>query len=210
VGKVPPSPVFGDRVTRLATALGRELEENTRRALTSYLSLLAEWNQRIDLTAARTDDELVDLMLADALVLAARLPSGATVVDVGSGAGAPGLPLALARPDLRITLVEPLQKRVAFLRTVLGTLLAEGGAPVVVRARGEELKAQAFDVAISRATLSPERWLALGHELAPRGDVWVFLAREAPPGHAVRQASEDFRYVWPLTHVERRAVRYAA
>ena len=61
-------------------------------------------------------------MLADALRPRAAHPRGARVVDVGTGAGAPGLALALLRPDLRVTLVEPLGKRAAFLRTVLGAV----------------------------------------------------------------------------------------
>src|SRR5207244_4408464 len=107
--------------------------------------------------AARGGDELVDLMLADALVLATRLAPGARVVDVGTGAGAPGLAIALARPDLVVTLCEPLAKRVSFLRTVLGTV---GRTDVtLVAKRGEELAADAWDVAMARATLAPPSWL---------------------------------------------------
>ena len=195
--------------SRVALGLGPRVDDETRRALGNYLALVLKWNGRMDLTAARHEDELVDLMVADALLLAARLPPGVAVVDVGSG-GSAWTSLGLARPDLRITLVEPLQKRVAFLRTVIGTLFPAASGPKVVRARGDELPRGAFDVAISRATLSPDRWLALGHELAPRGDVWVLLAREPPPVHPERNAAEDVRYRWPLTQVERRAVRYCA
>src|SRR5437870_4377425 len=85
-------------------------------ALRRWLDLLVTWNARIDLTAARSEAELVDLMVADAVVLAARVPSQARVVDVGSGAGGPGLALAVLRSDLAVTLVEPLAKRVSFLR----------------------------------------------------------------------------------------------
>src|SRR5579859_2669444 len=91
-------------------------------AVQTWLELLQQWNERTDLTAARSPEELVDLMLADALVLAGRLESGARIVDIGTGAGAPGLALALLRPDLRTTLVESSSKRVSFLRTVLGSV----------------------------------------------------------------------------------------
>lgn len=194
-------------------ALGRSCPEAiadaARRAAGAWIALVASWNARVDLTAARTEDELVDLMLADALALAARLPQGARVIDVGTGAGAPGLPLSMARPDLRLTLVEPLQKRVAFLRTAIGAILAPEARPVVVRGRGEDVarRGERFDVAISRATLAPERWLALGAELAPV--VWVLLAREAPPEVAGWRITDDVRYHWPLGGAERRAVRYA-
>lgn len=210
-----------ERVTRLVKALpgvplpggdaAETVPQGVHRALGAWIGLVSTWNQRIDLTAARTRDELCDLMLADALVLAARLPAGARVVDVGSGAGAPGLPLAIVRPDLRLTLVEPLQKRVAFLRTAIGSVLPAGARPEVVRGRGEDLtgRKETFDVAVSRATLAPEAWLALGSALAPAGDVWVLLAREEPPATPGRAIADDVRYAWPLTGAERRAVRYA-
>ncbi len=100
---------LGALVSRAAAALGgTPLGEPIRDAIALWLERLEEWNARIDLTAARSREELVDLMVADALVLAPRMPTGARVVDVGTGAGAPGLALALLRADLRVTLVEPL------------------------------------------------------------------------------------------------------
>jgi 16S rRNA (guanine527-N7)-methyltransferase len=129
---------------------------------------------------------------------------------VGTGAGAPGLPLALARGDLAVTLVEPLQKRAALLRTVAGSLAAGIARPAIVRARGEDLAARGerFDVAVSRATLPPPAWLELGARLAPAGEVWVLLAREEPPRGEAWTIAEDIRYRWPLTDKERRAVRF--
>ena len=172
-----------------------------------WLKLMIEWNARIDLTAARTEGELCDLMLADALALASRIPQGASVVDVGSGAGAPGLPLAFVRPDLRVTLVEPLAKRISFLRTVIGTV---SRADVrLERARGEQVAGE-WDVAISRATLPPPAWLALGATRITRnGSVWVLLAKEDAPAHPEMHVVEEMEYAWPATGVTRRAVRYA-
>src|SRR5580693_8737859 len=128
---------LGALVDRTASGLSATLEEPARTDVLVWLDRLKEWNARIDLTAARSDDELVDLMLADAIVLSAQIPAGARLVDVGTGAAAPGLALALLRDDLRVTLVEPAGKRVSFLRTVLG---AVGRADVTVeRGRGEDL-----------------------------------------------------------------------
>ena len=179
-----------------------------RPAVERWLDLLREWNARIDLTAARGPDELADLMLADAVLLANHVPERARVVDVGSGAGAPGLALALLRPDLAMTLVEPLAKRVSFLRTVIGTL---GRTDIVLaREKGEAVAAGAeggaFDVAISRATLPPAAWLPLGLRLAPAA--WALLAREEAPGVASARIDADLSYSWPLTAASRRAVRY--
>jgi 16S rRNA (guanine527-N7)-methyltransferase len=87
--------------------------------------------------------------------VAPLVPVGANVVDVGSGAGLPGVVLALARTDLRVTLVEPLLRRVSWLQDVVDDL---GLASVtVVRARAEELPGQAFDVATARAVAPLDR-----------------------------------------------------
>ncbi|MBW2459201.1 MAG: class I SAM-dependent methyltransferase [Deltaproteobacteria bacterium] len=216
-----PAGRFGDLVLEV---LGEQASEGRAAAssITSWIDAVASWNQQMDLTAARDDRELVDLMVADAAVLAAAVgpPSGdrrRTVVDVGSGAGPPGLPLGLLRADLEMTLVEPKQKRAALLRMTLGRLgsaAAQGGETAVARpriqvlqARGEAVQGR-FDVALSRATLAPPAWLELGAKLAPDGDVWVLLAREDAPElegwHQVRQIA----YRWPLTGAERRAVCY--
>ncbi|MBX3206500.1 MAG: class I SAM-dependent methyltransferase [Labilithrix sp.] len=194
------------------SALG--VPESALEPIEGWLDLLRQWNRRIDLTAARSDDELVDLMLADALVLARRepallIPEGASVVDVGTGAGAPGLALALLRPDLRVTLVEPLAKRISFLRTVIGTL---GRTDIVLRRERVldvvQSSPGAWDVAMSRATLAPAEWTPLALKLAP--SAWTLLAREEPPEIPGAKLAEDVAYTWPLTGAARRAVRYEA
>ena len=130
---------------------------------------------------------LCDVLFADALV-AARLPAvseGVRIVDIGSGGGAPALPLALLLPNAHFTLVEPRRKRVAFLRTAIGTVALGGRATVIEGRLGAPrvdgtLEAFAADLAMSRATFAPEQWLALGIRLAPR--VMVFSAdRNEPP-----------------------------
>ncbi|MFO0617461.1 MAG: RsmG family class I SAM-dependent methyltransferase [Polyangiaceae bacterium] len=191
------------RVERVATALGGDVPGAALDRVVAWCAMVKETNARIDLTAARSDDELVDLLVADAVVLAGRVAKGVTVVDVGSGAGAPGLPLALLRQDLEVTLVEPLDKRVSFLRSAIGRAAAGARLPRVVRGRGESLVGKGtFGVAISRATLPPDEWLALGSRLA--ADVWVLLATTPlTTGEPV----EAVDYVWPLTGVARRAVR---
>src|SRR5262245_57629553 len=83
-------------ISSVAGGLGGALEGEAVSRIASWLDLVATWNAKVDLTAARSPEELVDLMLADALVLARHEPSGRNVVDVGSGAGGPGLALHLA------------------------------------------------------------------------------------------------------------------
>jgi len=198
-------------ISAVARRLGTALEEQAVPRAAAWLDLIATWNAKVDLTAARHTDELVDLMLADGFVLARHLSPGCRLVDVGSGAGGPGLAISLARPDLTVTLVEPLQKRVAFLRTVLGQPTMADHAPRVrvVRQRGEDARGESFDVAVSRATLAPAAWLALGAELVvATGAVWVLLAREPAPQMEGWRVTHDESYRWPLTGAERRAVRF--
>jgi 16S rRNA (guanine527-N7)-methyltransferase len=190
--------------------LGVPLPRGASAKVALWLDRLVEWNARVDLTAARSADELVDLMLSDAMVLSSRVPEGATVIDVGTGAGAPGLALALLRPDLRVTLAEPLGKRAAFLRTVIGAL---DRLDVVLEARTGEAMAKAnpggWDVALARATLPPPAWLDLASKLvAPGGSAWVFLAKEAAPSRAGMKPAGAFDYAWPLTGALRSVVRY--
>ena len=205
---------IGARVERVLAALCAEAAPAAREALVTWMALVEDYNRRIDLTAARDTDALCDLLLADAAWLAPRLPREVSVVDVGTGAGAPGMAVALLRADVTVTLVEPLQKRVATLRAAIGRVLpilgAGARAPLLRRERGEDLvkRAETFDVALSRATLPPPEWLALGATLAPRGSVWVLLAEAEAPALVGWSVAEDETYRWPLTDRVRRAVRY--
>jgi 16S rRNA (guanine527-N7)-methyltransferase len=203
-------PLIERAARALAEDGGAALDADRARQIGTYLDELVTWGRRIDLTAARTAEELVDLTVADALVIAGHVvhrPADGprSFVDVGAGAGAPGVPLALLWPSGRGTLVEPRDKRVAFLRTVVGRL----ALPIeVVRSRSEALPARGWEVAVSRATLPPPAWLAEGTRLA-RDAVWVLLAREGPPSIGGWCPIVDFAYAWPLTGVGRRAVCYA-
>ncbi|GAA4433036.1 16S rRNA (guanine(527)-N(7))-methyltransferase RsmG [Actinokineospora soli] len=112
--------VFGDR-TQLAVR---------------FVELLTEHGVPRGLIGPREVDRLWDRHVLNSAVVAEALPADARVVDVGSGAGLPGIPLAIARPDLDVTLVEPMARRVAWLREVVETLGLS--SVVVVRGRAEE------------------------------------------------------------------------
>lgn len=185
-----PAANFGDR---------------ERERVARYLELVVQWGERVDLTAARDEDELVDLFVADAVVLAATTSDMEDWVDIGTGAGAPGLPLQLFRPNLQMCLVEPRAKRVAFLRSAVGALAADDIR--VVRGRAEAVRDGAHEVAVSRATWAPDRWLVEGARLARR-HVWVLLATAEPPTLPGWQVDAHCRYEWPLTGVSRSALRF--
>lgn len=140
--------------------------------LLAFCQLLLKWNASLNLTGARNLADLVQDHLADAFVLGAKVPLGAQVVDVGSGGGLPALPLAVLRPDLKMTLVEPRTKRVAFLRTAIREL----GLNAVVHAGKVEDWSGSPDVAVSRATFAPEVWVSMALGLVrPHGVAYALL-----------------------------------
>jgi 16S rRNA (guanine527-N7)-methyltransferase len=149
-----------------------------RDALDRYLALLTTWNRRINLTGARDPEEIRRKHFDDSFAVVAHLPAEAKrLVDVGSGAGFPGAIIALARPELEVTLVESNQKKVAFLRALVRELSL---ANVLVMAeRIEALRErdgfQPFDVAISRATFSVPEWLELGPSLVGPGGLVIAM-----------------------------------
>jgi len=170
-----------ERAQAAAGAPRKPLTAGAAQLLVRWLEHVSAWNRKIDLTAAKNSVELAELGVLDAAIIARRIGEG-TLVDVGTGFGAPGLAVSLLRSDLDVTLVEPLAKRASFLRTMIGAL---GLAPRVRvhEGKGEALasKGATFATAISRATLAPEEWAKLGATLAPHGEVVVLVARSAVP-----------------------------
>ena len=200
-----PPEGFQSRVEQALSSFNLPaVSARAKEQLIAYCELAVTWNQRVDLTAARSADELVDLLLADAFAISAARPGdqGERWFDVGSGIGAPGIPLALLAP-VNMTLIEPRTKRVAFLRTAAGAL----GRPdiTVSRSRSDEFLAASCDVAVSRATFPPPEWLKEGARLATRA-VWLLLAKAGVPDLDDRSILADVTYSWPLTGAQRRAV----
>ena len=132
------------------------------------------------LIGPREVDRLWDRHLLNCAVVAQAVPPGVSLADIGSGAGLPGIPIALARPDLRVTLVEPLLRRATFLSEVVEDLGLDHVE--VVRARAEQLHGQrTFDVVTSRAVAPLERLLGWCLPLtAPEGVVLAMKGASAP------------------------------
>jgi 16S rRNA (guanine527-N7)-methyltransferase len=195
------------RILRVLAAFGGPVHPSQVEQLSRWAARVQEWNGKMDLTAATTPDALSDLLVADAAALAASdaLEPGQRWTDVGSGAGAPGLGLAVLAPRVHMTLVEPKAKRVAFLRGTIGEL--ELSQVTVERCRSSDLSPGLCDVAISRATMKPEAWLAEGARLSGRA-VWVLLADGPAPAGFGWRVDREVRYAWPLTGAPRVALRY--
>jgi 16S rRNA (guanine527-N7)-methyltransferase len=171
-----------------------ELGAPTLSALARYSSRLLEWNERINLSGARNLETLTREHLADALALTPHLPASGSCIDVGSGAGLPGVVFAIVRADLSFQLLEPSQKRRAFLATITRELGLANVAISAERAASHiERVGAVYDFAISRAVFQLAEWLALGVALVRPGGVVAGLAG----GDGVTDAparSEHYRY----------------
>ena len=97
------------------SALGLDVDERARAALLDYLGLLEKWNKTYNLTAIHEPERMLTHHLLDSLIIAPQVGAG-PLLDVGSGAGLPGIPLAIARPGLRVTLLDASQKKCGFMR----------------------------------------------------------------------------------------------
>lgn len=162
-----------------AAALERGLVElplslpgDARQRLLQYVALLAKWNRTYNLTAIRTQQEMVSHHLLDSLVILPHLPvpqSRPALADAGSGAGLPGIPLALARPEWHVTLIESSAKKAAFLRQAAIELRMRN--LVVQETRVERWHpALGFAVVVSRAFSGLAQFIsACRHLVGPQG-----------------------------------------
>jgi len=167
--------VLQDQLERGIEALQLRLPDNAVRKLQDYLSLLVRWNAAYNLTAVREPEQMVARHLMDSLAV---LPfvQGESLADLGSGAGLPGIPLAVARPDIEVTLVDSNGKKARFLREVARALPLPNAR--VAQVRAEDLEGR-FDCMTARAFASLREMLEWGgHALAPQG-LWLALKGKA-------------------------------
>ena len=147
------------------------LDEEVARRFQAYLELLLRWNARMNLTAIRDPEGILSRHFVECIACARALPRGiATLLDLGSGAGFPGIPIALCRPEISVTLAESQSKKAAFLHEALRTVSVPAQ---VFSGRAEELDStfdcvtlravDRMEVAVRSASalLSPQGWLVL-------------------------------------------------
>jgi 16S rRNA (guanine527-N7)-methyltransferase len=131
-------------------AMGLALPQAAQEKLARHLELIAKWNRVHNLTAVRETDQMVVLHVLDSLSVLAHLERARSLLDVGSGAGFPGIPLAIARPELSVTLLDASHKKCAFMRQAKAELGLDNVE--VACERVESWKpAQRFDAVVSRA-----------------------------------------------------------
>ena len=145
---------FKEKMIINVDKLGINLSEIQLKQFYNYMNLLIEWNKKINLTAITEPDEIILKHFVDSLTISKYISDGTKVVDVGTGAGFPGIPLKIVRQDVDITLLDSLQKRINFLDEVINELNLEKITTVHSRVEdfGKNKKyREEFDIATSRA-----------------------------------------------------------
>jgi 16S rRNA (guanine527-N7)-methyltransferase len=180
--------VFADAITTRLAGIA-ELSSQQIVALEAHYQTLLRWNRSINLTSISGLEEAVERHYCESLFLAASLPPGPlSIVDIGAGAGFPGFPVAVLRPDCSITLVESHQRKSVFLREVSRTLPNIRVLPKRAEAVGEQ-----FDRAISRA-VSYEDLASILKILAQAADLLTGV--EEPPPEMAFQWSPPVALPW--------------
>jgi 16S rRNA (guanine527-N7)-methyltransferase len=140
-----------------------------------YAELLKGAGIERGLIGPKEGDRIWERHIANCIPITTILPENVRLVDIGSGAGLPGIVIALARPDLKVSLVEPLQRRVDFLNEVV----AELGIPVeVVRGRAERVKKQ-FEIVTARAVAPLEKLINISWHMIPKGGSLMAMKGES-------------------------------
>jgi len=170
-----------DALHRGVTELGLELPQEAEALLMRYVALLEKWNRTYNLTAIRKPAEVVSHHLLDSLAVVPHLPVPAegALADVGAGAGLPGIPIALARPQWRITLNDSSEKKLAFLRQAAIELELSNVA--VHSGRVEQWRPQPkFELVISRAFARLDEFRSRCAHLVASGGVLAAMTGAAP------------------------------
>lgn len=199
---------FKEKLGEEAKSIGINLDETALKRFEAYYNMLIDYNTRMNLTAITEEKEVIVKHFCDSLYLLTKyeIPKGAKVIDVGTGAGFPGIPLLIARPDIKLTLLDGLKKRLVFLEDVLKEteLCAE-----IVHARAEEGAVdkkyrEKFDVATSRAVARLNVLCEYCLPYVKKGG--VFLAMKGPA--AKEELSEAQKAIGVLGGITRDCVEY--
>ncbi len=184
------------RVTDIETALAGLEQAFPEGAAEKFAALLAElerWNSRVNLTAIRKPREMISAHLLDSLV-ARPLLQGDTVLDVGTGAGFPGLPLAIAEPAREFTLLDSNNKKIMFVQHAAGLLGLDN--VVAVKGRGEDYApGRRFDTVIARALAALPRLVEIAGHHVGEGGVFVALKGRYPAEELEQMSSTPWCHV---------------
>lgn len=158
--------------------LGCTLEAATQDRLLAYLALLSKWNRVYNLTAVHDTRRMLTQHLFDSLAVLPYIDAN-SLLDVGSGAGLPGIPLAVARPSLAVTLLEASQKKAAFLQQAVIELGLDN--VTVVQGRAQDYHpARLFPCIISRALTELDNFARMTQHLLAAGGRWLAMKGKYP------------------------------
>ena len=145
---------FVQKMNKYLNELQIKLNEKQLNQFFDYMNLLIEWNEKINLTAITLPEDIILKHFIDSITISKYIPQNAYLVDVGTGAGFPGIPIKIVREDIKIVLVDSLNKRINFLNEVINNLCLENIETVHARAeefgQNKQYREQ-FDVVTSRA-----------------------------------------------------------
>ncbi|MBI3782404.1 MAG: 16S rRNA (guanine(527)-N(7))-methyltransferase RsmG [Deltaproteobacteria bacterium] len=168
------SPI--DELRQQAHLIGIDVDDSAARQFTIYIETLLFWRERLSLTGADSAEKVVRDHILDSLFVARFVATGSRVADVGSGAGFPGLPLAIVRPAAAFVLIESRRKRANFLREVVRRATIANVQIADERADSAALRfGQTFDVVTARALGSLSDFLAMAAPLLKSGGLAVAM-----------------------------------
>lgn len=171
-------------------ALGLEIDSGAQQKLLDYLRLLEKWNKVHNLTAVRDPDEMVTLHLLDSLSVLPHIGRG-RLLDVGSGAGLPGIVLALTRPDLSVTTLDSVSKKASFMRQAKAELEISNLEVICGRVEAQPPERK-FDMIVSRAFSEISDFLRLTRHLLAEDGQWLAMKGVYP--HEELEQLKDVRY----------------
>lgn len=161
---------LSEKIGAAIGASGYEIGEEASLKFAEYLELLVKYNERVNLTAITDEDEIISKHFVDSLAGAGYVPEGARLIDIGTGAGFPGVPIKILRRDIELVLLESSAKKCAFLRELVSRL-GLGAEIVCARAEayGRGAARATFDAAVSRAVAELKVIAELGVPLLKKG-----------------------------------------
>jgi 16S rRNA (guanine527-N7)-methyltransferase len=181
---------LGRRLENGVAEIGLSLGRDERNKLLQYLALLEKWNQVYNLTAIRDREKMISGHLLDCLAVIPYV-TGARVLDAGSGAGFPGIPVAVARPDIQVVLLDSNHKKAAFLRQAVADLQLKNATVVCERVETWQA-AEKFDCIISRAFAEIAEFITQTDHLLAAGGVFAAM-KGVHPFEEIERLPADFR-----------------
>ena len=189
-------------------AMNLDIGEPQQQKLLAYLALLQKWNKTYNLTALRDEAKMVSHHLLDSLTLLPYIRNAQTLADIGSGGGMPGIPAAICRPDLQMTLVDANTKKTAFLQQAAIELGLDNVS--VFAGRVENLH-QTADIITSRAFAELADFVSLTRHLLHENSIWAAMKGAYPQDELFRlpenvEAYQTDRLSVPMLDAERHMV----